>query len=565
MRARGRAALELSRPPFAETADALGLAAATLAYEGEPTSPSSRAARRGLERGVTGAGPHLHDVRIEAGAATSARSARRASSGSRSSRSSSPRPRRSRERTTSRRSSSSTTSSPELDGNDGGRSRDDHRGGSQTVVTATAAAALPSSRRSARRDAGEGAADGAHRQRGRARARAQRKSRRDLALAALTTAWPAVVGDAIARQAWPLRHRSGRDAARRDDVGDLGHRARPFLAGEIVERLRAELGPDAPARLRFRRGPGPGAGDRGTPSLDGSARSTEVPEEIASEAASAASAIDDPGAPRARRAEPLERACSGPGPAAVSDRLTPPRNMAICRAFLMAEAAYTAKDITVLEGLEPVRLRPGMYIGSTGSRGLHHLVYEVVDNAVDEALAGRNDLVDVTIHPDNSVTVRDAGAGIPVDVIPEQGLPALTVVLTKLHAGGKFGGEGYKVSGRPARRRRLGRERALRVARRRGAPGREGVPAGVRARRADGDMKDDRRGRRRASPGRRSRSSPTRRSSRRRSSPPRRSRSACARPRSSRAASASSSATSAPAARPRSSTTRAGSATSSRT
>ena len=113
----------------------------------------------------------------------------------------------------------------------------------------------------------------------------------------------------------------------------------------------------------------------------------------------------------------------------------------------MAEAAYTAKDITVLEGLEPVRLRPGMYIGSTGSRGLHHLVYEVVDNAVDEALAGRNDLVDVTIHPDNSVTVRDAGAGIPVDVIADQGLPALTVVLTKLHAGGKFGGDGYKVSG----------------------------------------------------------------------------------------------------------------------
>src|SRR5947209_902241 len=113
----------------------------------------------------------------------------------------------------------------------------------------------------------------------------------------------------------------------------------------------------------------------------------------------------------------------------------------------MAEAAYTAKDITVLEGLEPVRLRPGMYIGSTGSRGLHHLVYEVVDNSVDEALADRNDLVEVTLHPDNSVTVRDTGAGIPVDVIPEQGLSALTVVLTKLHAGGKFGGDGYKVSG----------------------------------------------------------------------------------------------------------------------
>jgi DNA gyrase subunit B len=113
----------------------------------------------------------------------------------------------------------------------------------------------------------------------------------------------------------------------------------------------------------------------------------------------------------------------------------------------MAETAYTAKDITVLEGLEPVRLRPGMYIGSTGSRGLHHLIWEAVDNSVDEALAGRNDRIDVTIHPDNSATVRDWGSGIPVDVMADQGLPALTVVLTKLHAGGKFGGEGYKVSG----------------------------------------------------------------------------------------------------------------------
>src|SRR5213079_485100 len=115
----------------------------------------------------------------------------------------------------------------------------------------------------------------------------------------------------------------------------------------------------------------------------------------------------------------------------------------------MAKADYTAKDITVLEGLEPVRLRPGMYIGSTGARGLHHLVYEVVDNAVDEALAGRNDRIEVTLHPDNSVTVRDWGSGIPVDVMADQGLPALTVVLTKLHAGGKFGGEdaAYKVSG----------------------------------------------------------------------------------------------------------------------
>ena len=113
----------------------------------------------------------------------------------------------------------------------------------------------------------------------------------------------------------------------------------------------------------------------------------------------------------------------------------------------MAEAAYTAKDITVLEGLEPVRLRPGMYIGSTGSRGLHHLVFEVVDNSVDEAMAGRADLVEVTLHPDNSVTVTDNGSGIPTDMMKDQGLPAVTVVLTKLHAGGKFGGEGYKVSG----------------------------------------------------------------------------------------------------------------------
>jgi DNA gyrase subunit B len=114
----------------------------------------------------------------------------------------------------------------------------------------------------------------------------------------------------------------------------------------------------------------------------------------------------------------------------------------------MAETSYTAKDITVLEGLEPVRLRPGMYIGSTGLRGLHHLVYEVVDNSVDEALAGFNDRIEATLHPDHSVTVRDWGRGMPVDAMEDQGgESALTVILTKLHAGGKFGGDGYKVSG----------------------------------------------------------------------------------------------------------------------
>ncbi|MGH3510507.1 MAG: ATP-binding protein, partial [Nocardioidaceae bacterium] len=111
------------------------------------------------------------------------------------------------------------------------------------------------------------------------------------------------------------------------------------------------------------------------------------------------------------------------------------------------DSAYDARHLLVLEGLEAVRKRPGMYVGSTDTRGLMHCVWEIIDNSVDEALAGACTHIDVTLHPDGSAEVRDDGRGIPVDKEPKTGLSGVEVVLTKLHAGGKFGGGSYVATG----------------------------------------------------------------------------------------------------------------------
>ena len=333
-------------------------------------------------------------------------------------------------------------------------------------------------------------------------------------------AWPEAVGPMVAANAWPARIARDGTLHVNTSLLDLGVRARPARAGDL-EQLR-----EGSARRRRRRSirPRPPArGRRRTPS-DAPRRPVPEPTAEAVERAAAmlAAGIEDEelrkqveraaalGLSRARRRPPFLIHCLQPA------------NEPICRAFFMSSKQLTPQR-TSLSSKDSSRSGngPGCTSARPGSRGLHHLVYEVVANSVDEALAGRYDYLEVTIHPDKSMTVTDNGSGIPVDMMQDQGLPALTVVLTKLHAGGKFGAGRLQGLRRPARRRHLGRQRALRVAGRRGAARRQDLPPGVRARRADDEDEGDRRRRRR--PARRSASCPTPRSSRRPSGTPSRS------------------------------------------
>ena len=144
------------------------------------------------------------------------------------------------------------------------------------------------------------------------------------------------------------------------------------------------------------------------------------------------------------------------------------------------DGTYSAKDMSVLEGLEPVRKRPGMFIGSTGSSGLHHLVWEVVDNSVDEAMAGYCTRIDVTLLADGGCRVVDNGRGIPTDMNPQYKLSGVEIALTRLHGGGKFGGVGLQGFRWPSRRWRLGGQRVVAPAHRRSRPRWPAAPDGVR-------------------------------------------------------------------------------------